>query len=129
MECNGLKIITEKCKKQIDALRVHMSRGCLSDIPPGAGTNRIEALHKTINPHFRQSRIGIALSVALLSILLYHHNCKKSNTTIPRSRLTQSEYLLFTKAGDGKYNMYNIMYIRPNYSMCYPFIISIFASI
>ena len=72
MEKDGKKLITEKFMKEFNSLKVHMSRGCLSCIPCGAGTNRNEALHRMINPHFRQSRIGLPLAFALMSILLYH---------------------------------------------------------
>ena len=91
MECDGLKIINDNVHKEIIPLRLHITRGCLSNIPPGGGTNRNEALHKTINPHFRQSRIGISLAVALISILLYHHNSKRGD-----DRASTTQKILFT---------------------------------
>jgi len=52
----------------------------LSDIEPGGGTNFNEALHRHINPHFNHAgRMGLPLAYALLTILLYIHNCKKES--------------------------------------------------
>ena len=48
--------------------------GCLSDIPPGAGTNRNERLHQYIGNYFNRSKIGVLLAYALLSVILYTHN-------------------------------------------------------
>jgi len=65
---------------QINALRVHIQQGCLSDIEPGGGTNFNEALHRHINSHFNHAgRMGLPLAYALLTILLYIHNCKKES--------------------------------------------------
>ena len=58
----------------LDRIRVHISKGCLSGIPPGCGTNRNENLHKIINPFFSRCRIGIPLALALLTILFHRHN-------------------------------------------------------
>ena len=57
----------------LDCIRVHISKGCLSGIPPGCGTNRNENLHK-INPFFSRCRIAIPLALALLTILFHRHN-------------------------------------------------------
>ena len=46
----------------IDNLARHIAAGCLSDIPPGGGTNRNEQFHSHINSFFNQSRIGILLA-------------------------------------------------------------------
>lgn len=67
-------IITEKTKKEVLSLKKHVIKGCLSEIPIGAGTTRNEAFHRVLNTHFsRVSRIGIPLALALLTVL---HNCK-----------------------------------------------------
>lgn len=71
-------IITESTKKEVDALKKHVTKGCLSDIPKGAGTSRNEAFHRTLNMHF--GRVGIPLALALLTILIYQHNSKISGT-------------------------------------------------
>ena len=58
-------------------MKVHITKGCLSQIDPGSGTNRNEALHRHVNPHFaNKCRIGLPLALALLTILLYKHNCR-----------------------------------------------------
>ena len=70
-------IITENTKKEVSSLKKHAMKGCLSDIPVGAGTTRNEAFHRILNTHFgRLSRIGIPLALALLTVLIYQHNCK-----------------------------------------------------
>ena len=48
--------------------------GCLSDIPPGAGTNRNERLHQYIGNYFNRSKIGVLLAYTLLSVILYTNN-------------------------------------------------------
>ena len=80
-EHNGYRILTEKVMGQIHGLRVHIQRGCLSNIEPGGGTNYNEALHRHINPHFNHAgRMGLPLAYALLTILLYRHNSRKANS-------------------------------------------------
>ena len=80
-EHDGKKIITEKVMHQISALKVHIRRGCLSNIEPGGGTNYNEALHRHINPHFNHAgRMGLPLAYALLTIILYRYNCKKTSS-------------------------------------------------
>ena len=74
-------ILTDKVKKELASLRVHISQGCLSNIPAQAGTNRNETLHRCINPFFRRCRMGIPLAVALLTILFHHHNCKSGSVS------------------------------------------------
>ena len=64
----------------LDRIRVHISKGCLTGIPPGCGTNRNEYLHKTINPFFSRCRIGIPLALALLTILFHRHNKRLLDT-------------------------------------------------
>ena len=73
----GSKVITEKTQTEISSLKKHVTKGCLSGIPKGAGTTRNEAFHRVLNVHFgRVSRIGIPLAFALLTLLIYQHNCK-----------------------------------------------------
>ena len=58
----------------IDCLKRHITRGCLSDIPPHSGTNRNEKFHSFINSKLHRSRIGIFLAYALLTVFMYCHN-------------------------------------------------------
>ena len=67
-------IIKEKTRKEIQNLKVHIQKGCLSDIPQGMGTNKNEALHRRINPYFSTSRMGVRTAYALLMVLFVAHN-------------------------------------------------------
>lgn len=69
----GSYILNAKASKELQLLRVHIVCGCLSDIPPSAGTNRNEQLHRCIKPFFSRCRMGIPLALALLTILFHHH--------------------------------------------------------
>ena len=62
--------------KEIEILKKHIIKGCL---PPGFGTNRNEALRKHINPYFCKSRLGVQAAYALLRLLFYMHNKRKSD--------------------------------------------------
>ena len=75
-EWNGWRIITDSALKEISSLKVHVQKGCLSDISPGTGTNRNEALHKQLNTYFaNRSRIGLPFALSLLTIIFFQHNC------------------------------------------------------
>ena len=80
-EITGSNILNDKVQKELVALKGHIKKGCLSNIPPKAGTNRNENLHRFINPYFRRCRMGIPLALALLTILFHHHN--KKHTELP----------------------------------------------
>ena len=73
-ELKDWHIINGNVMDALDRIRVHISEGCLTGIPPGCGTNRNENLHKTINPFFSRCGIGIPLVLALLTILFHRHN-------------------------------------------------------
>lgn len=80
-------IISQKTKKEVEALKKHITKGCLSDIPKGGGTTRNEAFHRVLNAHFgKVSRIGIPLALALLTIIIYQHNCKISEKVHGKSQ-------------------------------------------
>jgi len=68
--------LTEESLKQIEALRAHIRKGCVSDIPPGFGTEKNEQLHRLLNRSLLSgaTRINIELAVALLSIIFYYHS-------------------------------------------------------
>jgi hypothetical protein len=40
--------ILNEVQKELQALRGHINKGCLSNIPPQAGTNRNENLHRFV---------------------------------------------------------------------------------
>ena len=87
-EVNGWHILNEKVLKELESIKLHVTRGCLSDIKPGCGTNKNENLHRCINPFFSRCRIGIPLAVALLTVLFHRHNQKLSTTATDCSILS-----------------------------------------
>ena len=70
----GKNIITESTMQAITNLKHHITHGCLSDIPPGGGTNRNECFHSHLNAFIHRSRIGILLAYALISVIIHAHN-------------------------------------------------------
>ena len=64
--------------KEIDNLKHHVIKGCLSGIPPSGGTNRNEAIHKSLNKSLKRSRIGLELALAFLGLFFYKWNEKKT---------------------------------------------------
>lgn len=76
---------------EIEKLKVHISKGCLSEIPVGGGTNRNEAFHRYINTFFHKSRIGTLYAYAILMLIIHkfnNSNCKKKNINKPVRALT-----------------------------------------
>ena len=72
--------LTNATFTEICNLRLHVQKGCLADIPPGCGTERNEGLHRLLNRSMISgaTRISVELTIALLTILFYHHNKKIS---------------------------------------------------
>ena len=70
----GVRLFSAQTDTALNNLKCHIQRGCLSAIPPGAGTNRNERLHQCINSFFHRSRIGILLAYALLTLIFHAHN-------------------------------------------------------
>lgn len=68
--------------KELENLREHIKKGCLSDIPPGCGTERNEQLHRLLNRSMitGATTISVELAIALLTLLFYQHNKKRSAT-------------------------------------------------
>ena len=66
--------------REIEHLRLHIQKGCLSHIPPGCGTERNEQLHRLLNRSLitGATRISVELAIALLSVLFYYHTTKLS---------------------------------------------------
>ena len=73
-DCNGRYVFTSDTVEATKKLKHHISTGCISYIPPGAGTNRNECFHKQINSLFNRSKMGILLAYALLTVLIHAHN-------------------------------------------------------
>ena len=70
-------ILTPAVVKEIELIKKHMQKGCLSEIPPGFGTNRNENLHRSINHRLAGNHISVELAVALLSVFFYMWNTKR----------------------------------------------------
>ena len=70
-------VLTLDALKEIVKLRVHIKKGCLSDIPPGCGTERNENLHKCLRKSACNVRIGVHIAVALFTTFLYVWNEKR----------------------------------------------------
>ncbi|CAB3996206.1 Hypothetical predicted protein [Paramuricea clavata] len=69
----------EKTKTEINKIKIHVRKGCLSDINPGEGTSINENLHHFINRCLLcgSSTIGPELATAVLTILFYTINSKR----------------------------------------------------
>lgn len=63
----------------IDDLREHIDRGCLSDIPPGDGTERNERLHDFLQDSLLcgAKTLSPELAIAILAYVLYVWNCQR----------------------------------------------------
>ena len=48
-EYNENKLLSAAAIKEVENIRLHIKKGCLSGIKPGRGTNRNENLHKDLN--------------------------------------------------------------------------------
>ena len=68
---------------EIDNLKVHIERGCLSRIPPGGGSTRNENLHKNLRAVIARSRLGCELAEALLATFFYIWNKRRSTSDLP----------------------------------------------
>lgn len=77
----GSTVFTASSQPALERLKIHIQKGCLEHIPPGAGTNRNERLHRMLNnsaaavPH-----IGPELMQALLSVMFYAWNHSRVST-------------------------------------------------
>lgn len=77
---HGHKIFTDSTKLEIEKLKVHARKGCLSDIAVGGGTNRNEAFHRYVNTFFHKSRIGILLSYCLMMTIVHQYNTRNRDS-------------------------------------------------
>ena len=70
-EIDSIPLLSSSAIKEINNLKHHVIKGCLSGIPPSGGTNRNEAIHKSLNKSLKQSRIGLELALAFLGLFFY----------------------------------------------------------
>jgi len=73
-EESGTKLFRHETFTALENIEAHIKRGCLSNIPPGGGTNKNERFHQHLNSFFHRSRIGVLLAYALLTIIIHAHN-------------------------------------------------------
>ena len=77
VESDGETILTQAAKREIENLKKHINNGCLSNIPVCCGSNRNEALHKSLKRNISRQRLGVRLALALLGVFFYMWNEKK----------------------------------------------------
>jgi len=82
---NSNSIITPGVLKEISNLKVHITKGCLSDIPAQFGTSKNENLHKVLNSRFSGNHLGVELAIALLAVFF----------TIGINRMENTVHLIF----------------------------------
>ena len=82
--------LSKETLHQIENLRKHIQKGCLSDIPVGCGTETNERLHRHLNRSLLcgVSKIGPELAVAVMTCALYVWNCKRKAKSSQNKRTT-----------------------------------------
>lgn len=101
-------VLTVAAVKEIDNLKKHVEKGCLSYIPVGCGSERNENLHRCLQQAVSKGRIGVALAVALLTSFLYKWNEKQtgkgkgSKSKVLPSITSKKAELLNDKTGSSK---------------------------
>jgi hypothetical protein len=70
-------VLTSATIHEIQCLHEHIRKGCLSDIPAGAGSERNENLHKNLRHIIARSRLGVQSSVSLLTLFFYQWHERK----------------------------------------------------
>ncbi|KAI8497458.1 hypothetical protein Bbelb_247640 [Branchiostoma belcheri] len=76
---NDKAVLSDQSKRALKNVKFHIGQGCLSDIPPGIGTNRNERLHATLNAHgiLRAKTVGVPLALAAIQNCFHAVNTKK----------------------------------------------------
>lgn len=69
----------QKTVKSLENIRKHVNKGCLSDIPPGIGTNVNENIHKNLKRRISTDRKGILAAVASFGHFFYNWNQRRIN--------------------------------------------------
>ena len=67
-------VLTTRVLHEVECLKKHIEKGCLSGIPPGAGSERNENLHKNLRTVIARSRLGVESAIALLATFFYVWN-------------------------------------------------------
>jgi hypothetical protein len=58
----GEAVLNTNAMKEIENIKVHVRKGCLSGIPPGCGTNRNERLNRHLNQFLLNNKISVPLA-------------------------------------------------------------------
>jgi hypothetical protein len=77
---DNVPVLSTKALKEIENLRCHIKKGCLSSLPPGGGSERNENMHKYIKQAVSRGRMGVLLAVSLISSFLYTWNEKRQDS-------------------------------------------------
>jgi hypothetical protein len=77
--CNGDKILNNERLKEISKIREHMTKGCLSNIPPHCSTSLNERLHKDMRKLLCVNRIGAQLAYAKFTRYFFRHNQQRGD--------------------------------------------------
>ena len=77
VEFDGSSVLNSAAYGELESLKKHIERGCLSGIPAGFGTNRNENVHRSLNSRLAGHRLGIQLAVALLGTFFYIWNATR----------------------------------------------------
>ncbi|KXJ14702.1 hypothetical protein AC249_AIPGENE5021 [Exaiptasia diaphana] len=77
MRYNGKIIVNKKSIKALRNIEIHINKGCLSDIPPGAGTNRNERMHRTLRKLIKRDKLGVRLAYTLFLRAFHQINTAK----------------------------------------------------
>ena len=83
------KNLNKDTLREIENLRKHRRKGCLSDIPVGCGTEKNERLHRHLNRSLLcgVSKIGPELAIAVMTCVLYAWNCKRKGSHLQSKRV------------------------------------------
>ena len=65
-------VLTASAVHEIDCFKKHIKKGCLSDIPPGCGSEKNENLHKNLRHIIARSRLGIESALVLFTIFFLY---------------------------------------------------------
>jgi hypothetical protein len=94
---DGTDVLSKKVLSEIENLKRHIKKGCLSDIDVGCGTNRDERLHREMNNILKARSIGAELAYVRLTELFMEENRKRSGetlwSTIPEMKTLSAEQM------------------------------------
>ena len=80
---SGETVLNANVCKEMEKLKCHILKGCLSRIPPGGGSNRNENLHRNLRSVIARSKLGCELAEAVLAVFCYIWNERKTSSSLP----------------------------------------------